>query len=115
MLKTIYNHLKINNLNPYFIGQHKGECEESFVIIREGTQIPSINSSRIGQKIIDIIIFVPINSYVAIEPYVKKIKTALRELSYLRKTGLETPVITDDEKKAYTTSIQYVIQKKLEG
>lgn len=115
MIQDIYTHLKSKNLNPYFPGQHKGECEEPFVIVMEGTQMPSIQSNRIGQQVIDFIIFVPVNSYIAVEPYKNKIKLALKELTYLRKTGLETPVITDDDKKAYTTSIQYVIQKKLEG
>lgn len=115
MVQDIYTHLKNKNLNPYFQGQHRGECEEPFVIIMEGTQIPSINSNRIGQQVMDFIIFVPLNSYIAIDPYVKKIRAALKELPYLRKTGLETPVITDDDKKAYTASIEYQIIKKLEG
>ena len=115
MIQEIYNHLKNKNLNPYFPGQHRGECEEPFVIVMEGTQMPSIQSNRIGQQVMDFIVFVPVNSYIAVGPYVKKIRAALKELTYLRKTGLETPVITDDDKKAYTTSIQYVIQKKLEG
>lgn len=115
MVQDIYTHLKNNNLNPYFPGQHRGECEEPFVIVMEGTQMPSINSNKIGQQVMDFIIFVPVNSYVAVKPYKNKVKLALKELTYLRKTGLETPVITDDDKKAYTTSIQYVIIKKLEG
>ena len=115
MVQDIYTHLKNNNLNPYFPGQHRGECEESFVIVMEGTQMPSINSNRIGQQVMDFMIFVPLNSYIAIDPYVKKIRAALKELPYLRKTGGETPIITDDEKEAYTMSIEYVLQKKLEG
>lgn len=115
MIQDIYIHLKNNNLNPYFPGQHRGECEEPYVVIKEGTQIPNINTNKLGQKVIDIIIFVPLNSYIAIDPYVKKIRAALKELPYLRKTGLETPVITDDDKKAYTASIEYQIIKKLEG
>ena len=58
---------------------------------------------------------VPNNSYVAVEPYADDIRNALKELEYLRKTGTETPVIVDDDKKAYTMSIEYLLQKKLEG
>lgn len=115
MIKEIYNKLKEKTLNPYFIGQHEGLCDKPFLVIKEGNQIPSIQSNKTGQKIIDIIVFVPLNSYIALDPYMKQIRLALKELSYLRKTGLETPAITDDDKKAYTTSIEYVIQKKLEG
>ncbi len=115
MWQDIYTKLKENNLNPYPPGKHKGLCEEPYVVIKEGTQIPSIQSNRLGQRVIDIIIFVPLNSYIAIDPYVKKIRAALKELPYLRKQGGETPIITDDEKEAYTMSIEYVLQKKLEG
>lgn len=115
MWQDIYTKLRDKNLNPYPPGMHKGLCEEPYVVIKEGTQIPNINTNRLGQRVIDIIIFVPLNSYIAIDPYVKKIRAALKELPYLRKTGGETPIITDDDKKAYTTSIEYVIIKKLEG
>lgn len=114
-MKRIYTKLKLRNLNPYFIGQHEGECEKPFLVIKEGNQIPSIQSNKTGQKIIDIIVFVPLNSYIALDPYMKDIRLALKELNCLRKTGLETPAIVDDDKKAYTTSIEYIIQKKLEG
>ncbi|MBC8590610.1 hypothetical protein [Wansuia hejianensis] len=115
MWQDIYTELKEKNLNPYPPGLHKGLCEEPYVVIKEGTQIPSIQSNVLGQKVIDIIVFVPLSSYIAVDPYMKKVRSALKELSYLRKTGLETPIITDDDKKAYTSSIEYVIQKKLEG
>lgn|SRR5699024_1148997 len=115
MIKDIYTKLNESDLNPYFKGQHKGLCKESYVIVGEGSQIPNINSNVIGQKIVDIIVMVPNNSYIVISPYVKDIKAALKELEYLRKTGTETPIIVDDDKKAYTMSIEYVLQKKLEG
>ena len=115
MWQDIYTKLKEKNLNPYPPGQHEGLCDEPYVVIKEGTQIPSINTNKLGQKVIDIIVFVPLNSYIAIDPYMKKVRSALKDLYYLRKTGLETPIITDDDKKAYTSSIEYVVQKKLEG
>ncbi len=115
MVQQIYTHLKNKGLSPYFPGLHKGECISPFVIIREGAQIPSINTNRTGQRVMDFIIFVPVNSYIVVKPYVEDVRTALKELKYLRKTGTETPIITDDEKKAYTTSIEYIVQKKLEG
>lgn len=115
MMKDIYTQLKDANLNPYFIGQHEGLCRERFIVVKQGTQMASIGSNQVGQTIIDIIVFVPLNSYIELDPYMKEIRQALKELTYLRKTGLETPAITDDEKKAYTTSIEYVLQKKLEG
>lgn len=115
MIRAIYDHLKAKNLNPYFIGQHKGECTKRYCVIKENSQVPYFYSNKIGYRLIDIIVFVPLNSYIAIEPYVKEIKSTIKELKFLRKTGNETPIITDDKKKAYTTSIEYQIIKKLEG
>lgn len=115
MIIDIFDKLKEKKFNPYYKGQHEGLCKDPFVIVAEGNQIPNINSNKLGQKIIDIIVMVPINSYLAVDPYVENIRNALKELDYLRKTGTETPVIVDDNKKAYTMSIEYVLQKKLEG
>ncbi len=115
MLEDIYAHLKEKELNPFFIGQHKGECTKRYCVIKENLQVPYFNTNKLGYKLVDIIVFVPANSYIQVEPYVKQIRAAMKELKWLRKTGNETPVITDDDKKAYTTSIEYVIQKKLEG
>lgn len=115
MLLTIYDHLKDKDLNPYFIGQHSGECKERFCIVREGSQMASISSNKVGYRVIDVILFVPLNSYIQVDPYIKELRAAMKELSYLRKTGTETPAIVDDEKQAYTASIEYQLFKKLEG
>lgn len=115
MIVSIYEHLENNGLNPCMVGQHKGDCEDPFIILREGTQIPSINSRMVGMQIIDIIIYIPINDYSALKVFREKVITAIREFDFLRKTGTETPPIVDESKLAYTMSIEYVLQKKLEG
>lgn len=115
MWETIFNKLREKNLNPYPPGKHEGLCDKPYCVVKEGTQIPSIQSNRVGQRVVDIIVFVPLSSYLALEPYMKSIRSALKELPNLRKTGFETPAVTDDDKKAYTTSIEYTIIKKLEG
>lgn len=115
MWKIIFDKLKEKGLNPYAPGKHEGLCDKPYCVVKEGTQIPSIQSNRLGQRVVDIIVFVPLSSYIVLEPYMKSIRSALKELPNLRKTGFETPAVTDDEKKAYTSSIEYVIIKKLEG
>lgn len=115
MWKEIYTKLKEKDLNPYPPGQHIGECRERYCVVRESSQVPFFHSRRVGYRLIDIIIFVPLASYIKVEPYMQEVRAAMKELPYLRKTGNETPVITDDEKKAYTTSIEYQIIKTLEG
>ena len=115
MWQQIYLKLKNKGLNPYAPGHHEGLCTESYCVIREGTQMPSVQGKRVGYRVVEVIAFVPAASYVQLAPYVEEIKAALNELPFLRKTGNETPVVTDDEVKAYTTSVQYQIMKKLEG
>lgn len=115
MWKKIYLKLQEKGLNPYAPGQHEGQCLERYCVVRESSQVPFFRSNRTGYRLIDIIVFVPIASYIKVKPYTDDIKTALKELSFLRYTGNETPIITDDEKMAYTTSIEYQIIKKLEG
>jgi len=115
MWQAIYTKLKEKGLNPYPPGQHKGLCTEKYCVVRESSQVPSFRSNRVGYRLIDIIVFVPLASYIEVEPYVNEVKAAMKELPFLRCTGNETPVITDDDKKAYTTFIEYQILKKLEG
>ena len=115
MWQTIYTELIKKGLNAYAPGQHEGLCTERYCVVLEGSQVPYFRSYRTGYQLIDIILFVPLASYIQVKPYAEEIKAALRELPFLRKTGNETPVITDDQVKAYTTSIEYQIIKKLEG
>lgn len=115
MWQKVYDELKAKGLNPYAPGQHRGLCEERYCVIRESSQLPSIRSSRTGYRLMDVIVFVPIASYLAVKPYVREIKGALKGLPFLYATGNETPVIADNEVKAYTTSVEYRILKKLEG
>lgn len=114
MWKIIFDKLEEKGLNPYPPGQHEGECTERYCVIKENSQVPFFNNNKTGYRLIDIILFVPISSYIQVEPYAKKIRAAMEELISLRKTGNETPIIIDDEKKAYTMSIEYQIMKKLE-
>ena len=109
-----YIYKKEDGIKPYFIGQHEGLCDKPFIVIKENDQLPTLGTTKTGQKIIDFIVFVPLNSYIELEECMKKVRSTLKEITYLRKTGIETPAIVDDDKKAYTTSIEYVIQKKLE-
>lgn len=115
MWETIFNKLEENELNPYPPGKHEGLCKTPYCVVKEGTQMPSIQSNRLGQRVVDIIVFVPLSSYIALDPYMKSIRSALSDITNLRKTGFETPAITDNDKKAFTSSIEYTILKKLEG
>lgn len=114
MWKQIFDKLEEKGLNPYPPGMHEGLCTERYCVVKENSQVP-FSSPRTGYRLIDIIVFVPLVDYMQVGSYVAEIKAALEELPFLRRIGNETPVIIDDEVKAYTTSIEYQILKKLEG
>lgn len=113
MIKGIYDHMKAQGLNPYFPGQHKGECTVPYTVILTGTQIPEPDTHTQGQRIIDILIYHPASSYIGMDAWITKTRDALRNFRPLRPTGTETPVITEDDIKAYSTSIKYTILKEL--
>lgn len=111
IINSVYNALK--GLNAYAPGKHKGDCLERFCVIKSGYQSPFIGTNKVGYEVIDIILFVPATNYLNIFEYKKDIKIALKKLSFLRPTGNETPAIFDNDKNAYTSSIEYQVLKKL--
>jgi len=115
MWKTIYEKLKADGLNPYPPGKHKGLCNQSYSVVKESNQIPTFYTNKLGTKLIDVIVFVPLASYVDIEGYKNSIINSLKTIKSIKKTGNETPVIIDDDKQAYTLSLEYKIMKRLEG
>jgi hypothetical protein len=115
MWEEIFQKLNNKGLNPFPIGQHVGLCTENYCVVREGQQSPSVSGNRAGSRLVEVILFVPIGSYIQADVYATAIRAALKELSAIRKTESETPWITDDEVEAYTSSIEYQILKKMEG
>lgn len=109
----VYEHLRDERIQVYFIGQHEGRVEKPHVTLRDGGQVPNVSTNRLGQQIVDVIILVPVGSYVQLESFKEQVKAVMAKLDWSRKTGTETPPIVDDTKKAYTASIEYIIQKTL--
>ena len=113
MLIKLYDFLKSKNVNVYFIGQHVGECKESYIVLKDAG-INSLNG-KAGTKYLDLIFFIPKNKYTSTEKYRKEIIGFVKEFGKLKYTGNETSIVTDDDKKAITFSITYKILLKLEG
>lgn len=113
-MKRIYDKLKADGLSPFFPGQKVGVCKAPYTVILEGTQFP-MNSRYVGNQKVDILIYVPVASYIALDLYRKSIVNSLNSLDFFKKTGFETSVIIEDDIDAYSKSLEYVILKKLEG
>lgn len=113
-MKRIYKFLKAKKLKVYFPGQHEGHCTEPYIVIHKRNQLPTANN-RLGVQAVDMILYVPKTSYIEAEEYEGKVRSNMKTIDFLRKTGFETPWVLDDDKKALTKSMEYVIQKELEG
>ncbi|WP_197096796.1 hypothetical protein [Paraclostridium sordellii] len=110
MYEKIYDTLVDANIKPYSIGQHNGECNSPYVVISNA----GTNPFSVGLKydIIDIIIYYPIGAYSKVEPYANKVKQALKKIKNLKYTNTDTPIVIDDDKKAYTQSFTYQVYKR---
>ena len=113
MWNKTYLHLKSKGINVYSPGQHKGLCTESYVVLRDGGGDSFAGTNKVGYSILDVIIYHPNNRDSSLGSYKKEVKKHLEEVKGLKKTGFETPVVMDDDKQAYTTSIEYQILKRL--
>jgi hypothetical protein len=111
----IYDFLRLKGIDVYFIGQHQGECKTPHVVLKDDSTAGQNGSNKIGSQVVDIIFFMPQNQFTKTRSFKREIKTYLKELNFLRYTGIETGTVTDDEKKALTFSVLYQIQKALEG
>lgn len=110
MFKEIYLHLKKCGFNVYSIGQHKGLCNEPYIVISE-TGDGEITGKNIMSKNIELLIYYPLERYSELEGYIKKIKGSMQELGHIRRVIEANPIVIDDDKKAYMTFLSYRIIK----
>ncbi|MCM0648633.1 hypothetical protein NBE98_09630 [Clostridium swellfunianum] len=114
-MTRIYDYLNSKGIDVYFIGQHQGECDNPYVVLKDDGTVGQNDSNKIGAQTVDIIFFIPQNQFTKSISYKKQVKGYLKELNFIRYTGVESGAVTDDEKKAITFSVMYEILKKLEG
>lgn len=115
MWKVIYDRLQQAGLNPYQPGKYQGLCRERYCVVKNQAQNAYFNRRGLGYRLLDIILFVPLDDYTAMQDYVDEVKVALCEITGLRATGTETPTVIDDKTEAYTASVEYQVMKRLEG
>lgn len=111
----IYDHLKSKGVEVHYVGQPLGECKSNYVILKDDSTSGQNGSRKVGTQLVDIIFYLPQNRFTQSISFKKEIKNYLKELNFLKYTGMETGVVTDDDKKALTFSVFYEIHKELEG
>lgn len=95
-----------HGIKAYAPGQHRGDCVEPYVVIKDFGQ-NEIVGTALNRNIIDVIIYAPIARYSQIEGFTQSVKVALREVKELKDTRYRSPVLVDNDKNAYTTSMRY--------
>lgn len=109
----LFDFLKNNNIEVFFIGQHKGPCRKEYVVIKDNGTKSQLGTNRVGATTVDLIFFVPINKFTRCEAFKREVKELLKSFKKVRYSGNETPIINDDEKESLTFSVLYQINKKL--
>ncbi|MZQ76206.1 MAG: hypothetical protein GT589_08675 [Peptoclostridium sp.] len=113
MWKAIYLHLKSKGLAVYSPGQHSGPCTSSYVVLRDAGVNAFAGTNQVGYALMDVIVYHPVGQYSTLGDYVQSIRSAMKKIPEARFTGYETPVLMEEEKQGYTTSLQYQIMKRI--
>lgn len=103
--KELYDFLKSKGYDVYSLGQHKGNCDSPYLVLRN-------NGSNLVYNVTDrqyeILIYYPADKYSEMEEFVDGVKLSMAELlPTVSMVDDETPHYLDDDVKAYMTSIIY--------
>lgn len=111
-IKDIYAHLENNGFDCYFPGQHKGECNREYVVIKDaGSNQYNTYSSTITYY--DLMLYIPRDNYGALRPAMERLKRAMKGLwPMIKPTYTETEPFYDDQVKGWMCSVQYSNYKK---
>lgn len=98
-------------LPTYSVGQKTGLCTEPYLVVKYKPQIPSVSNSHGGWQYLEIMVYVPDTSIIALDGILTQVKTTLRGLVEI--TGNMTPDYHDQEVKAYMRAIEFRIPKEV--
>lgn len=106
MYEAIRKTLAAAGIDAYAPGQHKGDCVSPYVVIKDDGQSEIVGTAA-KRNTIDIIIYAPMAWYSKIAGIVSDVQAALKQIHGLHDTYYQSPVLADDDKNAYTTSLRY--------
>ena len=111
--QDIFLHLKKAGFEVYAPGSKVGECLLKYVIVKNnGSSKHSSFSTDID--LYSVMCYVPKEKYSELEPFVQKVKEAMKGLEpMILLYGNQTPSYYDDGVKAHMISIEYKNYKKI--
>ena len=108
MREIIFNALK--SLYPvYFIGEHKGECKEPYIVIKFDSQIQSFKNNNCFWKVVSIFIYTPLHDISKLDFMEEEVIKILKPLlEFNNEIG---PEVLEEKLKAYSKRITFRIPK----
>ena len=112
-LQDIYMHLKQNGFDVYMPETKTGECNASYVVVKNDGSTKHASFST-DVDLYAVMVYVPKQSYSKLEPLIQRVKMTMKELEPMIKPyGNQTPSYYDDSIKAHMVSIEYQNYKKI--
>ena len=110
--QNIYKHLKSKGFDVYSPGQHQGECIKPYVVLKDAGLNP-FSSFSSSQALYDVMCYVPKERFSILEPYVEKVKEAMKGLyPAIIPVYFQTASFLDDTVKGHMISVQYKNNRK---
>ena len=110
--QNIYKHLKSKGFDVYSPGQHQGECIKPYVVLKDAGLNP-LSSFSSSQALYDVMCYVPKERFSILEPYVEKVKEAMKGLyPAIIPVYFQTASFLDDTVKGHMISVQYKNKRK---
>lgn len=106
-LKDIYTHLKSRNFDVYFVGQHKGDCLNPYVVVKQGV---SSRFQEISTNIdyYELLVYVPKDKPSKVETMLAEVEQAMKDLYPMIKCQNErTEMFFDDTVNGWMRSTLY--------
>lgn len=113
--QDIYLRLKEEKFEVYFPGQHVGTCTSPYVVVKQDAtgRVGTLSSTV---TYYDILCYVPREYPAKLQPFMDKVKIAMKKLwPMIAPTYEETAPFFDNEVGGYMSSIIYRNYKYIEG
>ncbi len=111
MFKKVYEALQENGFSVYSIGQHKGNCTEPYLVVRENG-VRAFSSLPVNFELIDVVVFYPVGRYTEVWDFINSVRECLKGVSELKSKGELTALLIDHDVKAYTCSVRYQVYRR---
>lgn len=111
--QDIFKHLKKSGFEVYSPAVKIGDCKSEYIVVKnDGSS--QLSSFSTDDDLYSIMCYVPKQAYSKLEPFVQKVKAAMKELEpMIMPYGTQTSSYYDDSYKAHMVSIEYKNHKKM--